>query len=608
MNPEKIRNVAIIAHVDHGKTTLVDGLLKQSNTFRDNQAEMAQTLLMDSGDQEHERGITITAKQTSIHYGDYKINIIDTPGHADFSGEVERTLNMADGVILVVDAQEGPMPQTKFVLSKALELGLKPLVVMNKIDKPARRITEVADEVSDLFLELATNDDQLLYPTYYAIGRDGKAWVEVPENPDGPADFKPIFEAIINEIPAPKVEVEGDFQLLITSLAYDNFLGKYAIGRITRGKVKAGEQIALIKRNGEVKKAKIDKLFAYRGLSREEISEAFAGDIIAITGVAEAEIGETLAAADNPEALPTIEVEKPTLSMYLGPNTSPMKGREGEFNTSRQIGDRLKKELETNVSLQVEETGIGFIVSGRGELHLSVLIETLRREGFEFEVGRPQVVTIEEDGVTKEPVEELIIEVGAEFVGTVSQEMGLRRAEMKAQENLPTGATRMTYIITTRAMIGLRNLMLTATKGTIIMNSLPHGYQEMGAKIPSSRNGVLIAFEKGVSTPYALQSAESRGELFIPPGTEVYAGMIVGMNNRQEDLEINVVKEKHLTNMRSKSSDGTVQLTPYTNLSLEQCIDFLADDELLEVTPKNLRLRKRYLDPNERKRLAKNNK
>lgn len=608
MNPEKIRNVAIIAHVDHGKTTLVDGLLKQSNTFRDNQAEMAQTLLMDSGDQEYERGITITAKQTSIHYGDYKINIIDTPGHADFSGEVERTLNMADGVILVVDAQEGPMPQTKFVLSKALELGLKPLVVMNKIDKPARRITEVADEVSDLFLELATNDDQLMYPTYYAIGRDGKAWVEVPENPDGPADFKPIFEAIINEIPAPKVEVEGDFQLLITSLAYDNFLGKYAIGRITRGKVKAGEQIALIKRSGEVKKAKIDKLFAYRGLSREEISEAFAGDIIAITGVAEAEIGETLAAADNPEALPTIEVEKPTLSMYLGPNTSPMKGREGEFNTSRQIGDRLKKELETNVSLQVEETGIGFIVSGRGELHLSVLIETLRREGFEFEVGRPQVVTSEEDGVTKEPVEELIIEVGAEFVGTVSQEMGLRRAEMKAQENLPTGATRMTYIITTRAMIGLRNLMLTATKGTIIMNSLPHGYQEMGAKIPSSRNGVLIAFEKGVSTPYALQSAESRGELFIPPGTEVYAGMIVGMNNRQEDLEINVVKEKHLTNMRSKSSDGTVQLTPYTNLSLEQCIDFLADDELLEVTPKNLRLRKRYLDPNERKRLAKNNK
>jgi GTP-binding protein TypA len=608
MKSENIRNVAIIAHVDHGKTTLVDGLLKQSNTFRENQAEMSQTLLMDSGDQESERGITITAKQTSIYHGDYKINIIDTPGHADFSGEVERTLNMADGVILVVDAQEGPMPQTKFVLSKALELGLKPIVVVNKIDKPARRITEVNDEVSDLFLELATNDDQLLYPTYYAIGRDGKAWPEVPENPEADANFEPIFDAIINEIPAPKVELEGGFQLLVTSLTYDNFLGKYAIGRISRGKVKSGEQIALIKRDGAVKKAKIDKLFAYRGLNREEIQEAFAGDIVAITGISEAEIGETLADANNPEALPTIEVEKPTLSMYLGPNTSPMKGREGEFTTSRQIGDRLKKELETNVSLQVEESGIGFIISGRGELHLSVLIETFRREGFEFEVGRPQVVTIQEDGVEKEPVEELIIEVAPEFVGAVSQEMGARRAEMRAQESLPTGATRLTYIITTRAMIGLRNLMLTATKGTIIMNSLPYGYQEMGAKIPSSRNGVLIAFEKGTSTPYALQSAESRGELFIGPGTEVYAGMIVGLNNRQEDLEINVVKEKHLTNMRSKSSDGAVQLTPYTDLSLEQCIDFIEDDELLEVTPQNLRLRKRYLDSNERKRMAKSTK
>lgn len=605
MKSENIRNVAIIAHVDHGKTTLVDGLLKQSNTFRENQAEMSQTLLMDSGDQESERGITITAKQTSIYHGDYKINIIDTPGHADFSGEVERTLNMADGVILVVDAQEGPMPQTKFVLSKALELGLKPIVVVNKIDKPARRITEVNDEVSDLFLELATNDAQLLYLTYYAIGRDGKAWPEVPENPEADANFEPIFDAIINEIPAPKVELEGDFQLLVTSLTYDNFLGKYAIGRISRGKVKYGEQIALIKRDGTVKKAKIDKLFAYRGLNREEIQEAFAGDIVAITGISEAEIGETLADANNPEALPTIEVEKPTLSMYLGPNTSPMKGREGEFTTSRQIGDRLKKELETNVSLQVKESGIGFIISGRGELHLSVLIETLRREGFEFEVGRPQVVTIQEDSIEKEPVEELIIEVAPEFVGAVSQEMGARRAEMRTQESLPTGATRLTYIITTRAMIGLRNLMLTATKGTIIMNSLPYGYQEMGAKIPSSRNGVLIAFEKGVSTPYALQSAESRGELFIGPGTEVYAGMIVGLNNRQEDLEINVVKEKHLTNMRSKSSDGAVQLTPYTDLSLEQCIDFIEDDELLEVTPQNLRLRKRYLDSNERKRMKK---
>lgn len=605
MEPAKIRNVAIIAHVDHGKTTLVDGLLKQSNTFRSNQAEMGKALLMDSGDQESERGITITAKQTSVYYKDYKINIIDTPGHADFSGEVERTLNMADGVILVVDAQEGPMPQTKFVLSKALELGLKPVVVVNKIDKPARRIAQVNDEVSDLFLELAVDDSQLLYPTYYAIARDGKAWPEMPENPEAAADFSPIFEAILSDIPAPKVDENGDFQMLITSLTYDNFLGKYAIGRVQRGIAKAGDAISLIKRDGTEIKTKIDKLFAYRGLQREEIVQAKAGDIVAITGVSEAEIGETLASRDNPEALPTIEVEKPTLSMYLGPNTSPMKGREGEFTTSRQIGDRLKKELETNVSLQVKEEGIGFIISGRGELHLSVLIESLRREGFEFEVGRPQVVTIIEDGEEREPVEELTIEVVPEFIGAVSQEMGTRRAEMRGQENLPTGAARMTYIITTRAMIGLRNLMLTATKGTIIMNSLPHGYQKLGAKIQSTRSGALIAFEKGSTTPYALQSTENRGELFVGPGTEVYAGMIVGLNNRQEDLEINVVKEKHLTNMRSKSSDGTVQLTPFTDLSLEQSIDFINDDELLEVTPKSLRLRKRYLDPIERRRMAK---
>lgn len=605
MEPAKIRNVAIIAHVDHGKTTLVDGLLKQSNTFRSNQAEMGKALLMDSGDQESERGITITAKQTSVYYKDYKINIIDTPGHADFSGEVERTLNMADGVILVVDAQEGPMPQTKFVLSKALELGLKPVVVVNKIDKTARRIAQVNDEVSDLFLELAVDDSQLLYPTYYAIARDGKAWPEMPENPEAAADFSPIFEAILSDIPAPKVDENGDFQMLITSLTYDNFLGKYAIGRVQRGIAKAGDAISLIKRDGTEIKTKIDKLFAYRGLQREEIVQAKAGDIVAITGVSEAEIGETLASRDNPEALPTIEVEKPTLSMYLGPNTSPMKGREGEFTTSRQIGDRLKKELETNVSLQVKEEGIGFIISGRGELHLSVLIESLRREGFEFEVGRPQVVTIIEDGEEKEPVEELTIEVVPEFIGAVSQEMGTRRAEMRGQENLPTGAARMTYIITTRAMIGLRNLMLTATKGTIIMNSLPHGYQKLGAKIQSTRSGALIAFEKGSTTPYALQSTENRGELFVGPGTEVYAGMIVGLNNRQEDLEINVVKEKHLTNMRSKSSDGTVQLTPFTDLSLEQSIDFINDDELLEVTPKSLRLRKRYLDPIERRRMAK---
>ncbi len=603
-NPELIRNIAIIAHVDHGKTTMVDGLLKQSKTFRDNQAEMDQSLIMDSGDQEHERGITITAKQTSIYHGDYKINVIDTPGHADFSGEVERTLNMADGVLLIVDAQEGPMPQTKFVLSKALELGLKPVVVVNKIDKPSRRIDEVIDEVSDLFLELAVNDSQLQYPVYYAIGREGKAWSELPDNPGEHADLTPIFDAIINEIPAPTADTEGSFQMLVTSLQYDSFLGKYAVGRIARGVARRGPA-SLIKRDGTVVSTKIEKLFGYRGLGREEVEVAGAGDIVALIGIADAHIGETIADKEHPDALPTIDIEAPTLSMYLGPNTSPLKGKEAEFNTSRQIGDRLKKELETNVSLRVEEDGIGFKVSGRGELHLSVLIETLRRENYEFEVGRPQVVTVEEGGVVKEPVEELLIEVGPEFIGAVSQELGGRRAAMTKQEQTSSGTTRTTYILPTRALIGLRNTLLTATKGTVIMNSLPHGYEPYSGVLPKTRNGALIATEAGVTTPYALQSAESRGELIVGPGTTVYQGMIVGLYQRHDDLEINVCRAKQLTNMRSSSSDGTVQLTPFTELSLEQSIDFIQDDELLEVTPKSLRLRKRYLDPNERKRAAK---
>jgi len=604
IEPHKIRNIAIIAHVDHGKTTMLDGLLKQSNTFRTNQAEMSQELIMDSGDQEHERGITITAKQTSIYYDDYKINVIDTPGHADFSGEVERTLNMADGVLLVVDAQEGPMPQTKFVLSKALEMGLKPVVVINKIDKPSRRIEAVNDEVADLFLELATSDDQLQYPTYYAIAREGKAWHQMPHDPEELADLAPIFTAIIEQIPAPSVDTKGTLQLLVTSLQYDSFLGKYSIGRISRGTVRKGQPVSLMQRDGRLP-GKIEKLFSYRGLTKEETDIAGAGDIVAVTGIEGTRIGDTIADAEAPEALPVIDVEAPTLSMYLGPNTSPMKGREGDFTTSRQIGDRLKKELETNVSLRVEENGIGFIVSGRGELHLSVLIETLRREGFEFEVGRPQVVTIEEDGVTKEPVEELIIEVGPEFVGTVSQELGIRRAELTHQDSTSTGAARQTYLISTRGLIGLRNQLLTATKGTVIMNSIPHGYQPVGPKLQSTRGGALIAFEAGTTTTYALQNAEARGEMYIGSGVEVYAGMIVGLNRRQEDMEINVCKAKHLTNMRSSSSDGVVQLTPFTDLSLEQSIDFLNDDELLEVTPKNLRLRKRFLEANERKRAAK---
>jgi GTP-binding protein len=605
-DPNFIRNVAIIAHVDHGKTTLVDGLLKQSHTFRDNQAEMNEQLIMDSGDQEHERGITITAKQTAVFHGDYKINIIDTPGHADFSGEVERTLNMADGVLLIVDAQEGPMPQTKFVLSKALELGLRPVVVINKIDKPSRRIDEVIDEISNLFLELAVDDSQLSYPVYYAIARNGKAWKEMPTDTDEPADLEPIFNAIINDIPAPTVNLNGSLQLLVTSLQYDSFLGKYAIGRISRGIAKKGQSVVLIKRDGQQIASKIDKVFNYRGLNREEIDSASAGDIVAVTGISEAHIGETIADKDNPEALPVIDIDAPTISIYLGPNTSPFKGKDGQFNTSRQIGDRLKRELETNVSLRVEDDGIGFKVSGRGELHLSVLIEAMRREDYEFEVGRPQVVTINENGIEKEPIEELVIEISPEFQGVVSQELGARRANMTKQEQTSGGMTQLVYILPTRALIGLRNLLLTATKGTVIMNSLPHGYQPLGPRIQRTRNGALIATDPGVTTPYALEMAEERGQLYIGPGINVYQGMIIGINNRPEDLDINVCKAKHLTNMRSKASDGSVQLTPFINLSLEQCIDFIEDDELLEVTPKNLRLRKRSLDPTQRKRAAKN--
>lgn len=598
----KIRNVAIIAHVDHGKTTLVDGLLKQSHTFRDNQAEMQQTLIMDSMDQEHERGITITAKQTAVFYKDYKINIIDTPGHADFSGEVERTLNMADGVILVVDAQEGPMPQTKFVLSKALGLHLKPIVIINKIDKPGSRIDEVESEIADLFLELATDESQLNYPIYYAIARDGKAGKTT--NLDD--DLHTIFDAIVEEIPEPRIDpaAEKGAQLLVAALAADNYLGKYCIGKIMRGSLKAGEKVKVLSANGAESAGKIEKIFTYRGLGKEETEQAHAGDIVAVCGIAAASIGDTIATGENPEALPTIELEPPTLSIYIGPNTSPLKGQEGEFTTSRQIAERLEKELETNIALKIEPDGLGYKVSGRGELHLSVLIETMRREGFELETGRPEVVYKEIDGKKQEPVEELTIEVEPEFVGAVSQELGIRKAELLTQELLPSGSTRFVYKITTAALIGLRNNLLTATRGTAIMASLPLGYAPIEGKYRPERNGALISFESGTSTAYALDAAQARGILFIPPGVPVYQGMIVGLSNKKEDIDINICREKQLTNMRTHSSDGAIQLTPYTEYSLEQCIDFLLDDELLEVTPKSLRLRKRQLDPIKRKREA----
>ncbi len=598
---DKIRNVAIIAHVDHGKTTLVDGLLKQSHTFRDNQAEMSQTLIMDSMDQEHERGITITAKQTSVFYKDYKINIIDTPGHADFSGEVERTLNMADGVILVVDAQEGPMPQTKFVLQKALAMHLKPVVIINKIDKPAARIDEVESEIADLFLELASDESQLNYPVYYAVARDGKAG----KTTDLDDDLHVIFDAIINDIPAPKIDADASkgAQLLVAALAADNYLGKYAIGKIFRGSLKKGENVKVLQ--GETSSnAKIDRIFVYRGLGKEEVESASAGDIVAISGIAQANIGDTVATGENPEALPTIELEPPTLSIYIGPNTSPLKGQEGEFTTSRQIAERLERELETNIALKIVPDGLGYKVSGRGELHLSVLIETMRREGYELETGRPEVVYKEIDGQKCEPVEELTIEVEPEFVGAVSQELGVRKSELKSQELTSSGSTRFVYEITTAALIGLRNNLLTATKGTAIMSSLPSGYRPAEGKYKPERNGALIAHEAGTSTAYALDAAQARGVLFIPPGVPVYQGMIVGLSNKKDDLDINICKEKQLTNMRTHSSDGAIQLTPYTQYSLEQCIDFLLDDELLEVTPKSLRLRKRELDPVKRKRAA----
>ncbi len=620
LSKDKIRNVAIIAHVDHGKTTLVDGLLKQSHTFRDNQAEMNQTLIMDSMDQEHERGITITAKQTCVYYDGYKINIIDTPGHADFSGEVERTLNMADGVILIVDAQEGPMPQTKFVLSKALELNLKPVVVINKIDKPAARIDEVLSEIESLFLELATDESQLFYPVYYAIAREGKAG-KTTELDD---DLHVIFESIINDIPAPSVDSDANSaRLLVAALASDNYLGKYCIGKIFSGKFKKGQSVKILKRTNEtsssdtlkavrpslrssedvsVRPGKIDNLFIYKGLGKEEVSEAIAGDIVAVTGVSEASIGDTIATGENPMALPTIELEAPTLSIYIGPNTSPLKGREGEFTTSRQIAERLEKELETNIALKIQPDGLGYKVSGRGELHLSVLIETMRREGYELEAGRPEVVYRETNGIKEEPIESLTIEVSPEFVGAVSQELGIRKAELKSQEITSSGSTRFVYEISTAALIGLRNNLLTATKGTVIMSSIPSGYRPVDAKYRPERNGALIASEDGVSTAYALDAAQARGILYIPPQVPVYQGMIVGLSNKKDDLDFNVCREKQLTNMRTHASDGAIQLTPYTQLSLEQCLDFLLDDELLEVTPKSLRLRKRQLDPIKRKR------
>ena len=592
----KIRNVAIIAHVDHGKTTLVDGLLKQSKTFRENEAAMTQTLIMDSNDQERERGITILAKNTAITYKDTKINIIDTPGHADFGGEVERTLNMADGALLVIDAQEGPMPQTRFVLKKALEIGLRPIVVINKIDRRGARVQEVINETYDLFLDLATDESQLDFPIYYAIARDGKAWKEMPDDPEAPADLTPIFEAILEHVPSPKAEMDGPFQMLVTSLDWDNFQGKYAIGRIRRGVARPSLQVAVLGRDDVFETARIDKVHVSHGLKRLEVPLATAGDIVAITGIKNAGIGDTIADAVAPEPLPTIEIAEPTLKMAVSANTAPFAGREGQFVTGRQILDRINKELETNVSLRLEMGDNGeYVLSGRGELHLSVFIETLRREGFELQVGKPQVITKMVHGVVMEPVEELTVDVAPEYVGAVAGEVGRRRGVLLSQADNSDNSVRLVFEITTRGLLGLRNELLTQSRGTAVMNSLFLRFEPLGAPIPKLRNGVLIASETGKAVTYGLNVAQGRGITFIPPGTQVYEGMIIGLNSRESDIEINVAKEKKQTNVRSSTADIAVILTPPTILSLEQCLDFLEEDELLEVTPKSLRLRKKFL-------------
>ena len=594
-----IRNVAIIAHVDHGKTTLVDGLLKQGKVFRENQ--QVGELIMDSNDLERERGITILSKNTAISYKGTKINIIDTPGHADFGGEVERVLNMADGCLLLVDAVEGPMPQTRFVLKKAFELGLKPILVINKIDRRDARIDQVLSWTQDLFLELATNEEQLEFPVLYAIAREGIARLH-PD--DTNTDLIPLFETIINYVPAPVVDDEGPFQLLVTALDYDDYKGKYAIGRITRGSVQPGMAVARITRDGEQLRGRIGLVFTYQGLSRREVEEARAGDIVALTGIADANISDTLADALQPEALPSIAIDEPTLKMTFGVNTSPLSGRDGKFSTSRQLRARLYRELETNVSLRVEDGSSAdeFVVSGRGELHLAVLIETMRREGYELQVSRPEVITHDVDGKVMEPIERLVIDTREQYIGAISETLALRKARMANMVNDGTGNVRLEYDIPTRGLIGFRNSFLTLTQGNGALASLLQGYEPWLGPIGTSRNGALIASESGVAVTYGLNNAQARGQTFIEPGTPVYEGMIVGLHQRPGDLVVNVCKEKKMTNVRSSTSDIAVRLSPPVKLSLEQSLDFINSDELVEVTPQNVRLRKRLLTQHERSR------
>ena len=601
---DDIRNIAIIAHVDHGKTTLVDAMFKESHVFRSN--EKMDERVMDSNDLEKERGITILSKNTAVMYNGIKINIVDTPGHADFGGEVERVLKMVDSVLLVVDSYEGPMPQTKFVLKKALELKLKPIVVINKIDKPNARPEEVIDEVFDLFLELGADDEQLDFPIIYASAREGFARFNVEDTNDG---MEPLFKTIIDHVEPPKGYIDGPLQMPVTTLDSNAFVGKIAIGKVHRGTVKKNQNVTLVRQDGTKSNYKITAVFGYNGLKREEVEEAGLGDIIAVSGIMDANIGETIADASNPEALPFIEIDEPTLNMNFMVNDSPFAGKEGEFVTSRHLRDRLMKELETNVSLRVREiTPDCFEVSGRGELHLSVLIETMRREGFELQVSKPSVIFKEENGKKLEPMEYLTIDVPEEFMGAVMEKMGPRKAEMVNMTSAVNGYTRLEFVIPARGLIGFRNEFMTDTKGNGIMNHVFEGYAPYKGEIEARSRGSIVSFEQGEAIAYGLFNAQERGRLFITPGTPVYQGMVVGECARAEDLDINVCKGKKLTNTRASGSDDAVKLVPVTTLTLEQSIEFIGNDELVEVTPESIRIRKRYLDAAERKRMISRSK
>jgi len=597
-----LRNIAIIAHVDHGKTTLVDGMLKQSNVFRD--PEAAGELIMDANDLERERGITILSKNASIMFGDVKINIIDTPGHADFGGEVERVLNMADGCLLVVDAVEGPMPQTRTVLLQALKLGLRPIVVVNKVDRPFAQPEIVIERTQDLFLDLASDADQLDFPILYAIAKEGRAGFDANNLGDS---LLPLFETILSVIPAPLVDADGPAQLQVASLDFNPHRGRIAVGRINRGIIRAGDTLMQVTPDGEIGRQKVATIWIFDGLGRREVPEAIAGDIVAIAGFPDATIGATLADPSTPDALPTIAVDEPTLKLTFGVNTSPFSGRDGKYSTSRQLGERLRRELETNVALRVQPTAQAdvFAVSGRGELHLSILIETMRREGYEFEVSRPEVITKQQDGVTVEPVEHLVIDTIDEFVGAVTELVGGRRAKMIDMVNDGRSNVRLEFEIPTRGLIGLRNEFLTRTKGNGILSSRLIGYEPWQGSIVSNRSGALVAWEDGTALSFGLAAAQERGLTFIDAGTEVYEGMVVGQNARGTDLAVNVCKGKKLTNMRSSSGDDFLRLVPPVVLSLEQSLDFINDDELLEVTPVAFRLRKRLLKEHERARAKK---